>query len=277
MTLVTGDALLRSGRTIDDVLDQLGLLRRQLQNARTTGPEFSMTQSAYIQWVETIAEPTLRALFRSEGYWRGLHSDRYWRVRSLVTHQDPRPFDALYAEMTVQDDRLTRLIGGFTEARSQLASGADSTALLLDTNAFVHYRRFEEVDWTAVADVKEVRLVVPLLVVDELDDLSFRSNPMSDRAKGILKKFQDIQGSAAHPEAAVAVRKDVTLQFLMEPRNHARSSNHDDDFLDSAEFVTALTAGKARVVSADYGMRLRCRVRGLEAVAMPAELLLASR
>src|SRR5205814_6231219 len=45
---------------------------------------------------------------------------------------------------------------------------------VLDTHVLLHYRLFDEVDWPTLVGAKPVRLVVPLRVVEELDERSTR-------------------------------------------------------------------------------------------------------
>jgi hypothetical protein len=49
-----------------------------------------------------------------------------------------------------------------------------------DTNVLMHYTNFDQVKWNELVG-SPVRLVFALVVVDELDDLSFRTKATSDR------------------------------------------------------------------------------------------------
>jgi hypothetical protein len=60
--------------------------------------------------------------------------------------------------------------------------------LMLDTNAFMHSRLFSEVDRPGKFGAEQVRLVLPLLVLDGLDDKTFSpDNRLSKRADKVLR------------------------------------------------------------------------------------------
>lgn len=47
--------------------------------------------------------------------------------------------------------------------------------MLPDTNVFLHRLRYDQIDWPGEAGGTSVRLVVAEIVVDELDDKSYKS------------------------------------------------------------------------------------------------------
>ena len=50
---------------------------------------------------------------------------------------------------------------------------------------------------------------------------------------------------------------EVTLQLLVDRPGHEPRSNRDQEFLEHARYVAALTEQKVVVLTTDYGMRLR--------------------
>jgi predicted ribonuclease YlaK len=54
---------------------------------------------------------------------------------------------------------------------------------VLDTNVLMHYRRLDEVPWTEALGVTQGRIILPICVIDELDNKKYTgSDRMSRRA-----------------------------------------------------------------------------------------------
>ena len=64
-----------------------------------------------------------------------------------------------------------------------------------DTSAFVEGVYFTELNWQELADIdphKPVRLVVPVLVVEELDELKRRRDRVRERARSVLRQLWEL-------------------------------------------------------------------------------------
>ena len=109
-------------------------------------------------------------------------------------------------------------------------------AVIPDTNIFLHYTFFSEIAWNRLEGFREVRLVVPLLVIEELDSQKFArgANAPRRRARKVLRALREIRGDLP-PESPAEVRAGVDLQVLMDPRHHARNPNDDEEILDRAD------------------------------------------
>ena len=62
--------------------------------------------------------------------------------------------------------------------------------LLLDTNIYLHYIDFEQIDWGTIIGDKEYEIVVPYTVIKEID--KYKDGPKSKikvRAKAVASKF----------------------------------------------------------------------------------------
>ncbi len=71
---------------------------------------------------------------------------------------------------------------------------ASPTHCFLDTNTFLHFKRFDAVDWLKVLEVPHVCLMLTSTVMEELDH--HKDDPKNPgrqkRAKEILSKLDDI-------------------------------------------------------------------------------------
>ena len=267
------DVRLRLGITADSALDSLRSLRLQAGNVAAGGGGIAPERhrDEYLAWVET-AEVQLRSLFAAPDVWRKLYTDRYWHLREL-TSDTPRPYPLVDMEARWQVTRLERLAERLRQAQQFLELPAGSVAVVPDTNVFAHYRRFDEIRWPELAGAKQVRLVVPLLVLDELDKLSYKSRSGGERAAGALRALAWLRGDSL-PEAPVHVREGTTLQFLVDPPGHQRRANSDDELLTRVEDLVAVVGEEVRVATGDYGMHVRARARGLRCLTLPEELRL---
>jgi len=260
------DELLLSPRiSAKSALDTLRALIREAQNiGRAGGGDFGKIWNGYLNWVET-AEFQLPSLFRSPGVWQEIYNDRYWHIRDMRTEAPTRPYPLIQNEAAWQARRLQAIVDQLERVQRDFGElPPDGCAVVPDTSFFMHYHRFfNEIDWPEEIHAGSVRLVVPLLVIDELDDLSFRSKPTSERARRVLRALRELRGDQP-PESPVRVRASVDLQVLVDPPRHRRRPNNDDEILARAEYLAAFVGPeRVRVAAIDYGMQLRAASREL--------------
>jgi predicted ribonuclease YlaK len=136
----------------------------------------------------------------------------------------------------------------------------------------MHFQRYDQIDWLTECRAEAVRLVLPLLVIDELDAKSYNSSPRGERVKKVLRSLEKARGDAS-PELPVRVRDRVTYQVLMDPDGHQRRPNNDDEILSRAERLAELVGAKnVLIVTGDRGMKLRASARGLRCEILPDRL-----
>jgi predicted ribonuclease YlaK len=66
----------------------------------------------------------------------------------------------------------------------------------LDSNVYVHCRPFQEVLWPDVLKVDRVRIVMPYVVLDELDKVKDMKGDRSDRARTVIKVIDGLIATA---------------------------------------------------------------------------------
>jgi hypothetical protein len=96
-----------------------------------------------------------------------------------------RLWGPLYAERDFQAAALEVLAADVVE-RINRAAGTGGP-VVLDTNVLLHYQRPDNLPWPTVLHRASVRLVVPLRVVEELDEKTYSGNPtLASAARNVL-------------------------------------------------------------------------------------------
>ncbi|MBN1763442.1 MAG: hypothetical protein JW878_10290 [Methanomicrobia archaeon] len=72
---------------------------------------------------------------------------------------------------------------------------------VLDTNFYLHYKLFTELDWKSLLGCNNLILIVPPTVIKELDDKKFSApnSRIKRRAQEVISKFRDISEGKSIP------------------------------------------------------------------------------
>jgi hypothetical protein len=287
----------RLAEAIRSLKETVQALDTDLRNVHNEG-----SHDRYLERVRHT-EGVLRNLFVDLDLVEALHSERYWHIRRYWENRptayistadegkwqraDSQSVYQIEAELRVQLERLKD-----TLAHLELfvpLSGSDAWPLVLDTNVLVHFDPFREevtrAKWREIAQLPEspdVRLIVPALVLDELDQLAHSGdrnlNRRARQAQANLDPFVDHLLSD-RPKAIRPADPWMTVEILPDAPNHRRQADNDTELLERADFLHQVTNTRVTFVTADRGMRVRGRVRQLlpapskvKMVAMPEEL-----
>ncbi len=151
--------------------------------------------------------------------------------------------------------------------------------VFIDTNTFLHFAHLDQIKWADVlATSNLVTLVVAPVVIKELDKhkYSHPTQKVRQRAADSLKKIE------AWIEAK-NIRQDVALEY-----NHAHPSidfssyglnplDCDDQLLAKIiESKKIHPEAEIALLTADTGLRLKCKSVGVKAVSLPSEYQLPS-
>jgi predicted ribonuclease YlaK len=111
--------------------------------------------------------------------------------------------------------------------------------------------------------------VVPLRVIDELDSQKYGQGQLAERAATAIRYLERaLEGS--HPGEPVELRQGVVLEVWVDGDD--RGSDADLSILRCAADLNSLhPATGARVLTDDFGMRLRAQQMGLKSVRLPAD------
>lgn len=218
----------------------------------------------YVRWVATT-ESQLRNAFTDVAIVHHLRSRAYWAIRD----SDRQAFRVIELVNTEVAEQLTWL-EGLTDRLRRLQVRLDEApgrAVVLDTNVLLHYEVPWEVKWDTVVRQEDVRLVVPLRVVEELDEKKYTSrNDLADRARRLLSQLWEmLKDSAGGP---VWAREHVTIEVLIEEGTRIRTVDADEEILDSCQQLR--NVGRPPIlVTGDTGMSLRAKALRLDVARMP--------
>ncbi len=107
--------------------------------------------------------------------------------------------------------------------------------------------------WLAVQAGAPVRLIVPIIVIDELDDLK-RDRRAGDRDRSVLHRLWELRDGAGTAPAELKGRREVAIEVLLDDPHHQRLPDNDAEIIDRAVCVGGLTGRNVTIVAADYGM-----------------------
>jgi predicted ribonuclease YlaK len=177
-------------------------------------------------------------------------------------------------EATALVGRLEAIVGRLRGEQKLFELPADCVAVLPDTSVWLHCRWYQDIDWPKEAHAKGVRLVVPDLVLDELDSKSYASLSTGPRAKRTMRSLLSLHKAGEPPEMPVEVpkRQGVMLQFLVDKENHERLANRDGEILRRAEeLMNIVGSDHLLIASRDGGQIVRARSRGLRSLWLEDE------
>jgi rRNA-processing protein FCF1 len=262
---------LREGVTAESAGRALSEALRRLENLRGGGT----TIEQYLSWV-TESEKSLRAVIGEPDLPVKLYSDRYWhifgspRIRAdlVKAYEHNRWIQALYAEIEAQ-------VEGLQAAARQLHEIKDSatfagSVIVYDTNSLMHYEAPQDIHWSNIRQ-PPIRLVIPLVVVDELDRKRYSGSPkMAGRARtaqrALWKVFADEDPSRPAP---VPHRDGVSVEILLDEPGHQRLASPDDEIIDRVCLLKQLGTASVAVLTHDIGLALRAKSAGLDIVRLP--------
>jgi hypothetical protein len=222
----------------------------------------------YMNWVQA-AQGQVRNLFTDLDTRNHFHSTAYWAIRNPA-YQGFRDIELINTEATEQTEWLNTLADQLTELDNRLTS-APGTITVLDTNVLLHYQPPDQVDWLTLIDVEKVRLVLPLRVVEEMDEKKYaRRDDLADRARRLLTHLWAMLAPTAG--GPVELRENVTIEVPIETGHRSRPLDADQEILDTCEEISNV-GHEVVLITGDTGIGLRALAIPLKVVQMPEEYL----
>jgi hypothetical protein len=249
-------------------------------NARGAGVHVSDRYGVYIRW----ARDAVRALSRlvSPG-----DIDRLVRTRAYWALQTPSTTvgDGVVALIDNElDERVAELEQVHKTVAAEIARWSrPGEFVVADTSFYIqHPSKLEDVDLAAVLQVREapVHLLVPIVVVDELDGLKRASDRHTRwRARHTLsvlgKAFaSDMAPATLRPEDYSALghggipRGEVSVEIVFDPRGHLRLPINDDEIVDRALAIETLADRRVILLTFDTGQSTRGQAAGLQVIKL---------
>ncbi|MGI9054681.1 MAG: PIN domain-containing protein, partial [Pyrinomonadaceae bacterium] len=142
-----------------------------------------------------------------------------------------------------------------------------------DTNIFLHFQFFTEIVWNEVLQAQSVTLVIPPIVVKELDKHKYNhaSERVKDRASKVTKKFAEILRSS------IEIRPKVNIQFeRIEPQSEFEKYNlskesQDDHLIASILRFQNESDINAVLITNDFSLIVKAHQLNVEVFELPEE------
>lgn len=144
----------------------------------------------------------------------------------------------------------------------------------LDTNLFLQFPTFNEIDWPQILQAKQVCLVLAPVVFRELDKhkADYSNSKRRDRARMLVSKL--IKLIETDGEKLPEVRENVSLMYPNEPQINDWEAEHlvpainDDQLIASVlDFVRQHPTEKVILLSDDSGPRVKAKTHHVRALS----------
>ena len=259
---------LHNGRDPRLAARAIALLAQGARNIEPASPRIDLVKSKYVQWVDTV-EIQLRGVFLDPSAWERLYSERYWHIRDLGD-ASLRPWELIRRELETQASYLEALVSKLDRYADRL-DAAPGIMAALDTHVLLHFQRPEDVDWRSFIDAADIRLVLPLRVLEELDEKKYgQRDDLAGRARNLLGGLRTLLAPTAG--APVRIRDGVTVEVPVDDTPRRRLADADQEILNVCLDLKAV-GRQVLLVSDDAGITLRAAACKIEVVAMPEKYL----
>ncbi len=151
---------------------------------------------------------------------------------------------------------------------------------VLDTSAFIEGGDFWEQDWATITRADDdrapgagplpVRLIVPIIVIEEMDNHKRHTNKrVAATARQALSHLWQLPREAS---GCRRLNPRITVEILQDDRAHARLPVNDVEIVDRAAYLRDLFAPQRAVylVAGDYSMLFRSEELGLRSIQVGA-------
>ncbi len=267
---------LRQGASLDGAIALLRTLAANCYNdarpAAASGPP--ETRDAFVRWA-TQTETQLIPFFTNIAAASFFVDPRHRDICSMTPGTQLIPM--INAEIAAHSERF-RVLAEEMEMARNLFDGA-GRCLLPDTSFFIeHAEKIEDLNFHELAgSTGPVRVLIPMVVVDELDSLKKSgSRRVRWRAGYALAVIDRLIGlppwpGVLRPEQYSPPRGQVTFQIVLDPKGHKRLPINDDEIVDRG-LACQPFAENLTVFTYDTGQSTRARAAGLEVEKLSHDL-----
>jgi len=262
---------LRTPGGIENAVNAVKQVQGQLQNASVQGNIASERKDAFLTWCDNWATPQLGNHFPPAEDVFGEIAETYHRLVMLPQMPERQLNGLLHRECRAWDARLERLLTELASLKGFI--GRAGRLVVLDTSALMEGVIFTDYDWHSLDPslaVDPIRLVVPSLVTEELDELKrHRDGRQKAQARKVLTALWYLHRVAPAQPARLPSSADVTIEVLLDGGWHHRMPNNDGEIIDQAVGIKELTGQAVVLAACDYTQLYRAALAGLAAVLMP--------
>lgn len=263
------------GRDRKQLIDTLRNIQTNLVNVRSKSTVRSDLFLHYSIWADESVR-ILRGQVREADLDRLILTRRYWALQTSTASTDI----GTIVDLEI-DERRVALEAAIAELEEEqrLSTSRAGHVVVADTNLFCeHPDKLEVLDFAGILGLREtpVRLVIPIVVIDELDNLKqFKGrNHVRWRAGytlAFLDRILDHSGYGVLRDEDLSAldtggipRGRVTAEIALDPPGHVRLPINDDEIVDRALAIQASIGREITLVTYDTKMRLRARSAGMK-------------
>jgi hypothetical protein len=256
-------------RQLRDVLRDLYL---KAQSARSGNDP----NRDYFGWTD-VAVVKLTPLVSAADVERLVQTTRYWTLISSPSLGTPQINSLIIREL---DQRVADLDAAHNAVETQINKWARRGGFVVpDTTFFVHNpETFDKADYFELLGTTwrdPLHLIVPIIVIDELDSLKQSKGDARHRARLTLAILDRIfHGSPQEPHelrppelrsinGLSVPTGELTIEILFDPPGHARLPINDDEIIDRALAVEPLAGRNVTLLTYDTSQSFRARSVGL--------------
>jgi PIN domain len=229
--------------------------------------------AAYLGWVNEASRMMGNHLQRSQ-LEALLYTRHYWALRQMdggeawLTGQVKSEMHARVEALVEMADEAERLEKWWN---------VPAAIVVPDTNVLLHTTEFfDELEWPKALDIDgSVQLVIPMVVVDQIDNLKRSKQLVRSRARQTASRLE----ACLSKRERVPVRRGETnmggylvpgpitsVEVLVDPLDHSRLADSDSEIVDRALYLRNLTGRPVLIATWDNLMRFRARGVGVETV-----------
>lgn len=259
-----------TGATGINVLTALRDVEIDAGNIYSHGTDAGAVVTSYLSWV-SAATNRLRGLVNPEDQRRLILSETYWSALSMANPSAAPPLmRAIHDEIAARQHAIklaAQALSDFLTTWTQDALG--TTFLVVDTNVILHHGQdVEHIPWhRLVGEGTQVPLcvVLPLLIVDELDDQK-RGKQRSEARRALRSIYAHFRSDVAIPVTLTSPTlgsAPVQMRLLLDDSGHIRLPRADDELVARAVSLQSLLGKQIRFITYDTGAALRATAAGL--------------
>jgi len=143
--------------------------------------------------------------------------------------------------------------------------------LVLDTNIYLHFKNFEQIDWKSLMN-DDVTVCVPVRILEEIDKHKDRSRGrIQKRAKALSARFGEIFLQGVTTALPIVGMQNPPSTAFDDPQYH---KDIGDDWIILSALYSSYDKADIVIVAYDNGILIKAKNHGLGFFKMPEKLLL---
>lgn len=253
-----------------NVLATLRQLSNDVHNLGSLGGTHQELYNKYSSWVRDSVR-MLRYMLSSADIERLLLTRRYWALQAMGGAE------VLIGMRYLIDTELEERQAALTEAADRLAEelgrwGGPGHLVVADTSVYMdHEQKFEDLEVDRILGLpgELVHLIVPIAVIDELDNLKRgKDRWRPGHTLAVLDRILEKPAEVATLREAARDVGELTVEIVFDPPEHSRLPIMDEEIIDRALALQEVAGREVTLVTYDTSQSTRARARGLTTIKL---------